>query len=53
MMLRSMELAHFRVAPKDNQKHGYKRSDWLAKLAPAVRQGLVEIRKSRKDGEVD
>ena len=51
MMLRGMELAHFRVAPKENQRHGFKSATWLARLAAPVRQGLSELRKSRRAEE--
>ena len=47
MMLRGMELAHFRVAPEENQKHGFTSATWLARLAAPVRQGLSELRKPR------
>ena len=47
MLMKDIELAHFRVAPPENQKRGYQETTWLAKLAAPVRHRLAEIEAAR------
>lgn len=48
MIVRNMELAHFRVAPGDNQVRGYEEKHWLSSLASPVRSLFLKL--ERKTG---
>lgn len=49
MLLRGVEVAHFRVTPQENQAKGYDVLTWLSELALPVRQVLAETEANRQN----
>ena len=45
MLIRGVELAHFRVAPDVNQVKGYEETKWLSSLAGPVRTAMRQIKR--------
>ena len=44
MLIRGIELAHFRIAPRENQARGYETSTWLPRLAAPVRERMAGMK---------